>query len=218
MLRIYPDSQPKVSVILTCYNRAGYLRRSIDSVLAQTFEGWELVVVDDGSEDSTFEVVDLYLRDHPNIRYLKHRNRKLALTENVGIQASVGAYLAFLDSDDEYRKDHLRCRFGYLEAHPEVDLLHGGVEIVGNPWVRDRANLNRRVHLTRCVIGGTFFGRRHVFLDLGGFEDLSYAQDSDFFDRAALRFRTEEVPYRTYVYHRDTPDSLCSQLDIRLTT
>lgn len=218
MLRLYPDFQPKVSVILTCYNRAGYLRRSIDSVLSQTFKGWELVVVDDGSEDLTFDVVDPYLREHPNIRYLKHRNRKLALTQNVGIQSSVGTCLAFLDSDDEYLEDHLRLRFEYLEAHPDVDLLHGGAKIVGRPWVPDRDDLSRRVHLSTCVIGGTFFGRRHVFLDLGGFKDLRYAQDSEFFDRAARRFQTAKVSYPTYVYHRDTPASLCNELDARLRT
>ena len=104
MLPISRDPPPIVSVILPTYNRANYLDRSINSLLAQTYQQWELIIVDDGSEDHTHEIVDEYLKKHHNIRYIKHANRKLALTRNAGIQSSVGEFVTFLDSDDEYKK------------------------------------------------------------------------------------------------------------------
>ena len=78
MLPLYRDITPMVSVVLPTYNRADYLERSIDSLLAQTYQHWELIVVDDGSEDQTHAVVDTYLKKHHNIRYIKHANRKLS--------------------------------------------------------------------------------------------------------------------------------------------
>ncbi|WP_202807036.1 glycosyltransferase family 2 protein [Planktothrix agardhii] len=69
------DIQPEVSIILCTYNRAKYLSQCLDSVIDQTFQNWELLVVDDGSNDQTFEIVNPYLQKTQNIRYLKHKNR-----------------------------------------------------------------------------------------------------------------------------------------------
>ena len=68
---------------------------------------------------------------------------KLPLSRNRGIKESSGKFITFLDSDDEYEKDHLLKRIEYMNAHPEVDLIHGGVEIIGNEYVRDKDNPDR---------------------------------------------------------------------------
>ncbi|MFM6453779.1 MAG: glycosyltransferase family 2 protein [Planktothrix sp.] len=75
----------------------------MNSVINQTFKDWELLIVDDGSQDQTFEIINPFLEQWENIRYLKHKNRKQSLSRNAGIQASFGKYITFIDSDDQYK-------------------------------------------------------------------------------------------------------------------
>jgi glycosyltransferase involved in cell wall biosynthesis len=212
-MQIYDSAEPVVSVILPTFNREKYLERSIESVLAQSFELWELIVVDDGSGDGTFELVDGYLMKNPKIRYMKHTNRKSPLSFNAGILAACGEYVTFLCSDDKLKSEHLRLRVDYMRANPGIDFIHGGAEIVGYPYVKDKNDLSREINLSECVIGGTFFGKKEVFISLGGFRNLKYSDDSDFFDRAIARFPIAKVDFPTYIYYRDTPDSICSTIE-----
>jgi len=200
--------QPKISVIVTSYNRANYLRRCINSILAQTFHDWELIVVDDGSRDNSIEILKEYESDYENIKVIQQENIKLPLSRNKGIKFSTGKYITFLDSDDEYLKDHLLKRIKYMEKHPEVDLIHGGVTIIGNKYVRDKNNPHKLIHLSECTIGATFFGKRNVFLDLNGFKNINYSEDSEFLERAEKKFNIVEVNFNTYKYYRDSPDSI----------
>ncbi|MEB3182023.1 MAG: glycosyltransferase family 2 protein, partial [Nostocaceae cyanobacterium] len=107
------DLNPEISIILCTYNRAKYLTNCIDSVINQTFPNWELIIVDDGSQDNTFEIVNTYFKDFANIRYLKHQNKKQCYAKNAGIQASFGNYITFIDSDDAYKSNHLESRLSY---------------------------------------------------------------------------------------------------------
>lgn len=212
-MQVYITFEPIVSIILPTYNRERLLVRAINSVLNQTIQNWELIIVDDGSTDKTFDVINSYLQKQENIRYIKHSNRRPPLSQNVGIISSVGKYISFLGSDDEYKPTYLEERINFLQAHSDVDLIHGGVEIIGHPFVKDKNDLSKEIHLSECVIGGTFFGKRKVFLELDGFRNLKYSDDSDFFERAIQKFKIEKVDFPTYVYYRDTPDSICSTID-----
>jgi len=211
-MRLYKNLEPVVSVILPSYNRKKLLERAINSVINQTIKEWELIIVDDGSSDKTFDLVKSYQNQFENIRYLRHSNRKLPLSLNVGIQASCGKYLTFLGSDDEFTKDHLRQRVEFLRNNPEVDLLHGGVEVIGDPYVKDKNDLSKKIHLNECVIGGTFFGKRDLFNIENGFKDVAYSEDSEFFERIKNKYIIRKVSFPTYRYYRDTPDSICSNI------
>lgn len=213
MMQVYKNFNPIVSIILPTFNRKNYLERSIKSVLNQTFKDWELIIIDDGSTDDSFNLINNYLMKHGNIRYLRHANRKTALSTNAGIQASVGEFITFLGSDDEFKPEHLKLRIDYMMKNREVDLIHGGVEIIGSPYVKDKNDLSRLIHLSECVIGGTFFAKRKVFFELDGFRDLKYSDDSDFFERAEKKFKIMKVDFPTYIYYRDTPDSICSTIE-----
>ncbi|MCE1274277.1 MAG: glycosyltransferase family 2 protein [Chlorobiales bacterium] len=194
---------PKVSVILATFNRAGLLDRAIDSVLAQTLNDWELIVVDDGSIDETFTIVDRHLHRHANIRYMKHSNRRPALSRNVGIQASFGSYITFIDSDDLYLPEHLASRVELMESEPEIDLLSGGFACPDDPWVRDRNDPEKLVHIAECILCGTLFGKRELFLEIGGFRDIDYAEDTDLWERAALRHHLLKIDApESYLYQR----------------
>jgi glycosyltransferase involved in cell wall biosynthesis len=205
-----PDilSKYEVSVILTVYNRELYLPRSIESLINQNFSGWELIAIDDGSTDNSLNVLRSYEENFPNINVLHQENQKIAQSRNKGISLSSGKYITFLDSDDEYGESHLLKRTEYMNNHPEVDLLYGGVRIVGNPFVRDRYNPQNFIHLSDCYIGGTFFGKRNVFLELNGFKNLNYSEDSDLLIRAKNKFNIEKYNSPTYIYHRELSDSL----------
>ncbi len=212
-MNVYKSFEPIVSIILPTFNRQNYLSRSIKSVLNQSFKGWELIIVDDGSADNTFSVVNSFLRSHENIRYMKHSNRRTPLATNAGILASCGKYLAFLGSDDEYKQDYILQRVNFMEGHPSVDFIHGGVEVIGNPFVKDKNDLSKNIHISDCAVGGTFFGKRNVFFELNGFNDLRYSDDSDFLERVEKNFNVAKVNWPTYIYYRDTPDSICSNIE-----
>ncbi len=197
------DIRPEISVILCSYNRAKYLNNCIDSVIKQTFPDWELLIVDDGSEDNTFEIVNTYLQKYPNIRYLKHQNKKLGYAKNAGIQASFGKYITFLDSDDAYKPNHLQSRWEYMQAHPEIDLIEGGFFSEEEIFVADYFQAGETINLRECVLGPTFFGKRNVFFELKGFNNISYGEDTDFWHRATEKFQTYKLKQpETYIYTR----------------
>lgn len=202
---------PYFSVIICTFNRAHLLPRALDSVLAQRESSWEVVIVDDGSSDNTFEVVRPYLQRAPNIRYMAHRNRGLAISRNVGIAAAIGDYVTFLDSDDWYAPDHLASRRQLLVQNPGVELLHGGCQIIGNPFVPDKYNPENMLDLHDLVVGGTFVFPREYAVKVGGFSAWSpYAIDSDLFEELEkMGTKIVRTDHRTYMYDRTTPDSIC---------
>ncbi len=202
---------PQFSVILCTFNRARLLPRALDSLLTQRDISWEAIIVDDGSTDDTPSVVQPYLQRAPNIRYFYHQNCGLALSRNTGARLAQGEFLTFLDSDDWLTPDHLTSRWRVIEQNPAVDFLHGGVQIIGNPYVADRDDPTKLVHLAQCVIDATFVIRRRLFLRLGGFPALTYSAGNAFFQRAVQAgVKPVRVSAPTYIYDRTTPDSICS--------
>lgn len=203
---------PFFSIVLCTYNRAHLLPRAISSVVSQTEQDWELIVVDDGSSDKTPSVVQNYAAQDSRIRYTWHENIGLARSRNIGIALARGLFVTFLDSDDEYLPEHLSIRRRLLLESPDVHFLHGGLEIIGDPYVVDRHPPHGKIHIDQCVVGGTFVVRRDVLTSLDGFPVVEYAEDAALFDLATAApdifiVHTHEPTYR---YHRDTPDSLAT--------
>ena len=197
------DITPEISIILCTFNRAKHLNYCIDTVINQTYHNWELLVVDDGSQDHTFEIVNPYLQKFSNIRYLKHQNRKLAYAKNVGIQSSFGKYITFIDSDDSYAPNHIESRLTYLKSHPEIDLIQGGFFSDEDIIVADYYEPGKTINLKECVLGPTFFGKRKVFFELKGFDNIAYGEDTDFWQRAEKVFKTHNITNpETYIYTR----------------
>ena len=203
--------QPYFSIILPTYERAQLVARAITSVLQQSFQDWELLIIDDGSHDGTFDYVDSYVKRDERIRYHYANNRGLAVARNWGLMMGQGKYFTFLDSDDEYRPNHLKLRAQYLSGHPEVELLHGGVEVIGPETVADKFDPSRQIPIADCVVGGTFVIRRDLAERLHGFRDIIYGDDNDFFHRAEqAQAAIHKIDIPTYRYYRTEFDSLCS--------
>jgi len=200
---------PFFTVILCTYQRADLIERALLSLLAQTEEDWEAVIVDDGSTDGTEHIIQRYGQADPRFRYVSKDHDGSARARNRGIDEARGLFVTFLDSDDAYKPDHLSTRRGMLLAYPTVQFLHGGVEVVGQPWVIDKDNPTVKIHVNDCVVGGTFVIRRTLFAEIGRFDEVSYAEDTLFYQRAeqhgVIIARTD---HPTYLYYRDNPDSL----------
>ncbi len=201
-----------VSIILPTFNRAKYLPRSIQSVINQTYDLWELIIIDDGSNDNTKDVVDIYLTKHSNIKYYYHSNVGVAKSVNVGIRKSVGEFITFLGSDDEYLPDHLSLRMNYFNSNKSIELIHTTAKIIGSKFVKDKNDLSKKIHLNDCILGGTLFGKRKIFEMLNGFSDVSYSPESDFIERAEENFFIMKLNIPTYIYYRNTPGSICNSV------
>ena len=114
----------KFSIILPTYNRAGtYLKGAIDSIVSQSYDNWELLIIDNHSQDFTDELVDSY-KDHRIIIYKIHNNGNIAKSRNLGIRNSSGDYIALIDSDDFWHRDKLKISLEYLEKNKLNGLCH----------------------------------------------------------------------------------------------
>jgi glycosyltransferase involved in cell wall biosynthesis len=117
------DTKPTVSVIIPTYNRAGLLLEALASVLLQTVQDFEVLIVDDGSTDGTPERIAPLLTD-ARIRYLQQRNQGPAMARNHGIETAIGDTIAFLDSDDRWLPDKLEQQLQVLNERPEIGLVY----------------------------------------------------------------------------------------------
>ncbi|MBS1949121.1 MAG: glycosyltransferase family 2 protein [Bacteroidetes bacterium] len=204
---------PFFSVIIATYNRAMLLKRAMGSLMAQAETDWEAIIIDDGSIDETQSVMALYKQQDTRIRYCRQENKGAVASKNEGIRLSKGKFITFLDSDDEYDIDHLSTRKKLLIENKAVEFLHGGIKIIGSPYVPDRFEHGRMIHLSECVIGGTFFISKQLAALMNGFKEIPYGFDADFFERAkqmGVAILKTSIP--TYVYHHETPNSITNAM------
>lgn len=109
---------PLVTVIMPVYNAERYMEQSIESIIAQTYQKWELLIVDDGSTDSSVQIMQEYCsRDRRIQMILSTGNEGVASARNKGIQAAKGEYIAFLDSDDLWKAEKLKIQIHYMQEH-----------------------------------------------------------------------------------------------------
>jgi len=203
-----------VSVIMTIYNRKKLISRALNSLLKQTYKDFEVIIIDDGSTDGVENILIPFAKKFGFIKYLRHSNRHTALSLNTGLHLAEGKYITFLDSDDEYKPSHLKLRIDFMRRNPDVDLLHSPAELIGSEkdmWVTDANNKNKLIHLKDCVIGATIFGKQKIFTELNGFRN-TFSYDSDFINRAVKKYNVKRFEYTTYVYYRDTHDSVLTMM------
>jgi len=160
-----------------------------------------------------------------NIYYYYQSNQGVTSSRNIGIKFSLkfsdSDYITFLDSDDTYLINHLSSRFEILgdlgvNNSKSIDLLHGGVKVIGNEFVPDKNDVSKLIKIEDCVVGGTFFMKKNIFEQVGFFEEVDYSDDSHFFEKISmnnLKIHKTEIP--TYIYNRESIDSLCDNIKIR---
>jgi beta-1,4-mannosyltransferase len=192
---------PRVSVVVPVYNRPAKVRRAIESVLSQTYQEFEIVVVDDGSTDDTAHAVRAIV--DPRIRCIRHETRRGgSAARNTGIRASAGEFIAFLDSDDEWLPSKLESQIAVFERSArDVGLVYTGAVLQfaqreQQVFPKYRGHIVNRL-LAENVVGSTSVGmvRRDVLLRVGGFDEaLPAKQDADLWLRIAEHYLVDYVP------------------------
>ena len=122
-------AQPLVSVIMIFFNGKGFIQEAIDSVCDQTYHNWELILVDDGSDDGSSDIAQQEAASRPGqIYYLEHAghtNQGMSASRNLGLKMARGKYVAFLDADDVYLPQKLEKQVAILEVHPQAGMVFG---------------------------------------------------------------------------------------------
>jgi len=205
--------QVKISVLMAVYNTDfSYIKRAIDSVMCQDFQDFELIVIDDGSKDNDRTALLQYVEKYEDkIVYIRQRNHGQSEAMNRGVLISSGTFITILDGDDEYKPHHLSA---CLKEVADVDLICSTTETIVDSnddyYVPDKDDLTNLIHLDETVLFGTLFGRKKVFSSLS-FKS-GFAADADFYERANTLFNVKKVDLRTYVYHRNIPNSICATM------
>ncbi len=177
---------PYFSVIIPTFNREKSLLIALDSLLMQSEQDLEAIIIDDGSTDNTKANLLLYVKKDTRIRYHQQENKGAAGAKNKGIEMATGKFITFLDSDDIYDSTHLKSRKEILVNDTSIKFLYGGVKIIGNKYVPNRFDTTTSIHIDDCAVGGTFLIERELLCSLGGFNDILLGEDSDLFDRINL--------------------------------
>jgi glycosyltransferase involved in cell wall biosynthesis len=179
---------PFISVIIPTYNRKALLGRAIDSVKRQTYTDWEMIIVDDASDDGTGNLPEIMKNDFP-ITYIQlPLHRGVAAARNFGVAKSSGSWLCFLDSDDEWHKEKLQKQIAWLKDHRQFRIIQSQ-EI----WIRKGMRVNPplthtkiggfqfKENLERCMITpSSVMMEKSLFMECGGFnESLPACEDYD---------------------------------------
>jgi glycosyltransferase involved in cell wall biosynthesis len=185
---------PTVSVIIPTYNRGWTLRAAVDSVLAQNYRDFELIVVDDGSTDNTAEILQSY---GPDVQVLRQANAGVSAARNTGVDSAKGIFIAFLDSDDRWLPDKLGVQVDFFASHPEAVICQ-----TEETWIRKGKRVNpKKVHqkpsgrifkasLALCLVSPSAVMLRKALIDeIGGFDEtLPACEDYDLWLRVSARY------------------------------
>jgi glycosyltransferase involved in cell wall biosynthesis len=129
---VMPDPRPLVSVIIIFLDAERFIEEAIGSVIAQTYDAWELLLVDDGSADGSRALALRYVQQYPEkLRYFEHadhRNRGMSASRNLGIRHAKGQYIAWLDADDVWLPRKLERQVALLDSQPEAGMVYGPTE------------------------------------------------------------------------------------------
>lgn len=203
-----------ISIIIPTFNSSNYISQAIKSVLNQSYKNYEIIVVDDGSTDNTYEELKKY---KDKIKYYYKENGGVASARNYGIIRSKGDYVCFLDADDLYKKNKLESQIKFLIENPNIDIVYNDVDAVDENLnyintLRSEGIYNNRedfltMMLVRQVIPGpaSIMLRRRCIADGTLYNEVyKNTEDYDFTLELAQKFTYGYIPESLYMYRRHT--------------
>ncbi|MBR8831082.1 MAG: hypothetical protein N5P05_003789 [Chroococcopsis gigantea SAG 12.99] len=200
----------KISCVIVARNSERYLRDAIDSIIAQTYANYEIILVDGQSTDSTASIAQSY----PGVRYIYQNTLGLAQARNLGLQNARGEWIAFLDSDDRWTPNKLTLQANALQNYPSLQYVTAHLQLVSDAATSLRNGYRER-DLEAPKWGrtpGVLLARRSLFEQVGYFAtELRIAGDLEWFARVQeSRIPTLTLP-DVLLYKRVRPDSLSSR-------
>ncbi|MEO1184545.1 MAG: glycosyltransferase [Cyanobacteria bacterium J06636_27] len=201
-------TMPLISVIVPVYNGEKTIKETIESVLNQTFSNLELIIIDDGSQDSTLKVIS-DIKDS-RLKVFSYKNAGVAISRNRGIKKSVGEFIAFLDADDLWTSDKLEVQLEALQSKPQAALAYSWVDYInaegeflhnGN-HITINGNAYKQMLVENVLENGSNpLVRREALIYVGGFnQSLTPAEDWDMWLRLAACYDFVTVPYPQILY------------------
>ena len=220
--------KPDISVVIPLYNKGPYIARALNSVLSQTVQNFEVIVVDDGSTDDGAAVVKGF--EDPRTRLIHQENQGVSSARNRGIQESAAEFIAFLDADDEWLPTHietllrLRGRFPRAGAYGTaycmrmkdltVQIAPVSSEIPREPWEGLLPNYFKAAALGDPPISASTVAISKCILnEMGGFTtDAWWGEDTDLWGRIALKYPIAFSWAGRGIYHLETPNRVCNRI------
>ncbi|MBI4430618.1 MAG: glycosyltransferase [Candidatus Omnitrophica bacterium] len=214
-------SSPKVSIVLVTHNRPSYLQEAIESVASQTFEDWELLIFDNGSDDKTAMLVKSFVKEDNRIRYFFQDNIGISAARARAISYVSGDYVAFLDDDDLYYPKKIESQVCFLDKNPKIGMVYSYVDMVdeNKKFIRtwpDNPVKNFEGLVADCVIQpNSVLVRKKCFDTVGTFRiDLKGSDDYEMWLRISRFFTMDFLPEIVGQYRRHGM-STSSNLDAR---
>jgi glycosyltransferase involved in cell wall biosynthesis len=207
---------PFFSIIIPTYNRGHIVSKTIQSVINQNFQDWELIVVDDGSTDNTKEIIESFSQNDLRIRYIYQSNQERSAARNNGIENSNGKYICFLDSDDEYDQHHLSTLFDEIKIKNNaiglfftsliiynngIDIKHPIKQLRNNESIYDYL-FTESIYPCRVCIS------KEIFNDFTFPEYTNMAEDTILWLEIASKFPIFQILEKTVNYYQHEENSV----------
>ena len=214
---------PKVTVVIACYNATRTLQNTIESVQAQTLTDWELIIVNDGSTDGSLAMAQDNAKQDARIHVLDQINQGPSPARNKGVSHAKAPIIAFLDSDDLWRSDHLAKNLAVLEGNSEIGVSYGGCEFLGH----DGAMTGDKSHLSTVILEpeeilaanptttcSALVFRKEVYEAAGGLrDDMKFAEDQEWLFRVMMSGWDIGSANAYTLYYQTSTDGLSANLD-----
>ncbi len=205
------SERPTVSVLLTVYNEKPYLRRAVQSILDQTFEDFEFIIINDGSTDGSKDLLDRFAHCDERIRCVHQENKGLIASLNRGLNMAHGKYIARMDADDIAHPERLQAQVRFLDTNPDIGVLGTQVE-----WINDSGKADGewnfptdpdqvawRLLFGTCLCHPSVMMRASLVQDLGGYTAwATHGEDYELWTRALLKSRLANLPETLLKYRR----------------
>lgn len=203
-------ASPKITVVMSVYNNAGYVEKAIDSILAQTFRDFEFIIINDGSTDGSVEILDRYAAQDNRIKLVHQSNAGLVAALNTGISLARGDFIARMDGDDISLADRFQKQVDFLDAHPDIGAVGSWVTVIdeqGEPRAggpdnpTDPWQLRDNLAKGTPILHPTAMMRRALVQQIGGYRAVyTHCEDYDLWLRFSEISSLANVPERLLLY------------------
>jgi glycosyltransferase involved in cell wall biosynthesis len=219
------NEYPSISVILPVFNAEKYLKDCIESILEQTLNDFELIIINDGSTDNSISIIESYMKQDDRIILISRKNYGLVETLNDGLRIAKGKYIARMDSDDIARNDRLEKQYDYLETNRDITVVGSLVKVIGDcsedfkakalkkyNYVLNDNNQESFLLKIGLVCHPTIMFKRDIIYSFGMYRDKYYtSEDYDFYLRLlkkGAKFRILQEELLTKREHMESKSSI----------